>query len=181
MLCNGVIMCKLLCATWVFWQWSSLCSSLLFTLPRWCRVGLVHRKPALAYFVPHKASQTKWKLLSCWLQYMNHRVFVDMSQWWTPLLSGGKDQSVAPYIVEDKWEMTKARKGQVIGAVALAVANLVGVLWLSAELAAHALSGPWIPVLQVYAASFFAIPAFRFVWILPWLISLLQYATDSAH
>lgn len=79
------------------------------------------------------------------------------------MLSGGKDQSVAPYIVEDKWEMTKARKGQVIGAVALAVANLVGVLWLSAELAAHALPGPWIPVLQVYAASFFAIPAFRFV------------------
>jgi len=83
-------------------------------------------------------------------------------KWWTPLLSGAKDQSVAPYLLEDKWEMTKARKGQVIGTVALAVANLVGVLWLSAELASHALSGPWITLLQIYAASFFAIPAVRY-------------------
>lgn len=83
------------------------------------------------------------------------------SQWWDNVL-------------ESRWEMTKAKGGQLFAAVALGIANFVGVLWLSNALATPAnayvllqnglgwLPGA-MPALQLYAISFFIIPAVRWV------------------
>ncbi|CAD7697678.1 unnamed protein product [Ostreobium quekettii] len=86
---------------------------------------------------------------------------------WKPLetFRGALGQPSASYVLEEKWQLTKAKKGQVAGAGFLAVANLVGVLWLSAELATRAVWGPWLLALKVYAASFFIIPAIRYLQI----------------
>ena len=77
--------------------------------------------------------------------------------------------------LESRWEMTAAKGGQLFGVLALGAANLVGVLWLSTALAASPMNVValvrnglgWVigamPFLQVYAGSFFLIPAVRWV------------------
>jgi hypothetical protein len=78
-------------------------------------------------------------------------------------------------VLESPWKLTGVTGGQLGSVVALGVANLVGVLWLSTALAtpanayALAMNGlGWIfgtmPYLQIYAVSFFMIPAVR--WLL---------------
>lgn len=90
-------------------------------------------------------------------QRLNYRI----SKWWDSVL-------------ESRWRMTAAQGAQLFGAVALGVANLVGVLWLSTALATPANAYVllqnglgWVPgampALQLYAISFFIIPMVRWV------------------
>jgi hypothetical protein len=81
----------------------------------------------------------------------------------------------APAALEARWEMTAASPAQRFGVVALGVANLVGVAALASALAVpanyYALARGglgWVPatlpLLQAYAATFFAIPAVRWLF-----------------
>ncbi|EIE26497.1 hypothetical protein COCSUDRAFT_46111 [Coccomyxa subellipsoidea C-169] len=74
--------------------------------------------------------------------------------------------------LERRWNFTNASEGQRLGAIALGVANCVGVLYLGSLLAQPGVSqmlaqsslgfmNNLFPFLQAYAASFFAIPAVR--------------------
>lgn len=82
--------------------------------------------------------------------------------------------AAAEEVLESSWNLTGVTGGQLGSVVALGVANLVGVLWLSTALTtpanayALAMNGlGWVfgtmPYLQVYAISFFIIPAVRWV------------------
>jgi hypothetical protein len=81
----------------------------------------------------------------------------------------------AQQALESPWKLTGVTGGQLGSVVALGVANLVGVLWLSTAITAPAnayalaMNGlGWVfgamPYLQIYAISFFIIPAVR--WLL---------------
>lgn len=86
-----------------------------------------------------------------------------------------KTSGTALAVQEQRWKITEASAGQVAGVVALGIANLLGVAMLSSMLASPAnvsalvVNGMgWMlramPFLQAYAASFFVIPAVR--WLL---------------
>jgi hypothetical protein len=92
----------------------------------------------------------------------------------------------APVALEAAWPLTEATSAQQVGVVALGVANLVGVLFLGAQLsapgAAYALARnglAWVvgamPLLQTYAAAFFAVPAVR------WLLNARRNAAIGAR
>ena len=82
--------------------------------------------------------------------------------------------STMQQVLESPWSLSGVTGGQLGSVIALGVANLVGVLWLSNALTipanayALAMNGlGWIfgtmPYLQIYAISFFVIPAIRWV------------------
>jgi len=82
--------------------------------------------------------------------------------------------SAVEEVLESPWKLTGVTGGQLGSVIALGAANLVGVLWLSVALTtpanayALAMNGlGWVfgtmPYLQVYAISFFIIPAVRWV------------------
>lgn len=88
--------------------------------------------------------------------------------------SSSKAMSIKSVMLEEKWEMTAATSAQQMLSIALGAANAVGVVVLGRMLAnpanQYALmrSGMgWVtstmPLLSVYAATFFAIPAIRWV------------------
>ncbi|CAL8466800.1 g6336 [Coccomyxa elongata] len=86
-----------------------------------------------------------------------------------------KRQTIPPAkdaALERRWGFSSASEGQRLGAVALGVANCVGVLYLGSLLGSPGVSqmlaqsslgfmNGLFPFLQAYAASFFAIPAIR--------------------
>ncbi|DBA95928.1 TPA: hypothetical protein ACH3X1_001454 [Trebouxia sp. C0004] len=96
-----------------------------------------------------------------------------------PSLQKTGRQQVAPtpserFALEEEWKLTEATGGQKTGAIALGLANLVGVVVLGGLLAdpqtryslaqsslSFVLSS--FPALQVYAAAFFAIPLIRWI------------------
>jgi hypothetical protein len=88
--------------------------------------------------------------------------------------AASNSQSEVEEVLESPWKLTGVTGGQLSSVIALGVANLVGVLWLSTALTtpanayALAMNGlGWVfgtmPYLQVYAISFFIIPAVRWV------------------
>ena len=93
------------------------------------------------------------------------------------------------FLVEDSWKFSLASKGQQVAAGALGLLNLAGVTFLSSLLrdprvlqaamesgsAAVSLAAGALPLLQVYAALFFAIPAVR------WVTSLRTNAAIEAR
>lgn len=96
-----------------------------------------------------------------------------------PSLQKTGRRQVAPtpserFALEEEWKLTEATGGQKTGAIALGLANLVGVVILGGLLAdpqtryslaqsslSFVLSS--FPALQVYAAAFFAIPLIRWI------------------
>jgi hypothetical protein len=87
-------------------------------------------------------------------------------------IKAGSAAARPPPLRERAWEFTGAPAGNVVGAVLLGVANAAGVIWLSSLLGSPAVAAragadtmaalrPLLPVLQAYAALFFAIPAAR--------------------
>ena len=112
---------------------------------------ILYRFPALQYTGDTSAVKEKDR---------QQRRF-NASQWWDN-------------VQERTWKITAAKGGQLFGAVALGVANLLGVAFLSqaltipqnvAQLAYNNLG--WVisamPALQLYALTFFAIPAVRWL------------------
>jgi hypothetical protein len=88
------------------------------------------------------------------------------------MLAAAPPDSAVQKVLEYPWNLTNVTGGQLVSAIGLGAANLVGVIWLStllatpANAAALAFNGlGWVfglmPYLQIYAISFFIIPLVR--------------------